>query len=65
MSEMPKVAETNAKTPIDRCVIETARSMVRSDDHELPVLPEVSRQLMQLTGDVNCEPKDIVELFKR
>ena len=44
---------------------DTARSLVESDEHELPVLPEVSVQLMQLTSDVNCDPLDIVELFKR
>jgi predicted ABC-type transport system involved in lysophospholipase L1 biosynthesis ATPase subunit len=48
MSGMPKLAETNAKTLIEGCLIEIARSMVQSDDHELPVLPEVSVQLMQV-----------------
>jgi len=42
-----------------------ARAIVRSDDHELPVLPEVAVQLLKLTADVNCDPKDIVDLFKR
>ena len=46
-------------------LVDTARSLVESDEHELPVLPEVSVQLMQLTSDVNCDPLDIVELFKR
>jgi len=42
-----------------------ARSLLTSDDIELPVLPEVSLQLLELTSDVNCEPKDIIELLRR
>jgi HD-like signal output (HDOD) protein len=42
-----------------------ARAIVRSGDHELPVLPEVAVQLLKLTADVDCDPKDIVDLFKR
>lgn len=46
-------------------LIDVARSIILSDDYELPVLPEVSMQLLKLTGDVDCDPKDIVDLFKR
>ncbi|MEZ6123144.1 MAG: HDOD domain-containing protein [Planctomycetaceae bacterium] len=37
----------------------------QSDQCQLPVLPEVSVQLMKLTADVDCNPADIVNLFKR
>lgn len=44
---------------------DAAAGAVSSDGCELPVLPEVSVQLMKLTGDVECNPADIVALFKR
>ncbi|MEQ9411610.1 MAG: HDOD domain-containing protein [Fuerstiella sp.] len=46
-------------------IADVARAILLSDDHELPVLPDVAVQLLKLTGDVNCELKDIVDLFKR
>ena len=44
---------------------DVALSAVQSDECELPVLPEVSVQLLNLTADIDCEPADIVALFKR
>ncbi len=46
-------------------LLETARAILSGNDHELPVLPEVSVQLLKLTADVDCDPRDIVDLFKR
>ncbi|MCP4785395.1 MAG: HDOD domain-containing protein [Fuerstiella sp.] len=46
-------------------VVDAARSILQSDDYALPILPEVAVQLMNLTADVDCDPKDIVDLFKR
>jgi HD-like signal output (HDOD) protein len=64
MSEMttprPETRTSNSKSLID-----VARSIVCSNDHDLPVLPEVAVQLLKLTADVDCDPKDIVDLFKR
>ncbi len=56
---------SDVESPIATCLVDLARSIVASDEYELPVLPEVSVQLMKLTADVNCDPRDIVELFKR
>lgn len=42
-----------------------ASTAVMTDSIELPVLPEVAVQLLKLTGDINCNPADIVALFKR
>ena len=46
-------------------LLEVARSILSASDYELPVLPEVSVQLLKLTADVDCNPRDIVDLFKR
>ncbi|MEO1979405.1 MAG: HDOD domain-containing protein, partial [Fuerstiella sp.] len=46
-------------------IVDAARSILLSDDHALPILPEVAVQLMELTADIDCDPKDIVDLFKR
>ena len=46
-------------------IVDAARSILQSDDYPLPILPEVSVQLMELTANVDCDPKDIVDLFKR
>lgn len=56
-------AETSAS--IGPLLTDRARSIVWSDDHDLPVLPEVAVQLLELTANVDCDPKDIVDLFKR
>lgn len=40
-------------------------SILTSDHCELPVLPEAAAQLLRLTGDVNCEPADVVNVIKR
>ena len=42
-----------------------AAAAVSSDSCALPVLPEVSVQLLKLTNDIECDPADIVALFKR
>ena len=44
---------------------DAAALAVTSDSVELPVLPEVALQLLKLTGDIECDPVDIVALFKR
>lgn len=46
-------------------MVDAARSVLQSDGQDLPILPEVSVQLLKLTADVDCDPKDIVDLFKR
>lgn len=43
----------------------TVKKLLQSQDVELPVLPEVAVQLLKLTSDVDCDPKDIVDLFRR
>lgn len=40
-------------------------NLLQSDEFDLPVLPEVAVQLLKLTSDVDCDPKDIVDLFRR
>ena len=35
------------------------------DSFELPVLPEVAAQLLQLTNDIDCDPLEIVGLIRR
>jgi HD-like signal output (HDOD) protein len=46
-------------------IVDAARAILQSDGQDLPILPEVSVQLLKLTADVDCDPKDIVDLFKR
>lgn len=41
------------------------RELLEGDQCDLPVLPEVSAQLLRLTSDVNCELAEIVSLIKR
>ncbi|GAB5444135.1 MAG: HDOD domain-containing protein [Fuerstiella sp.] len=43
----------------------TVQKLLQSQEVELPVLPEVAVQLLKLTSDVDCDPKDIVDLFRR
>ncbi|MCA9084167.1 MAG: HDOD domain-containing protein [Planctomycetaceae bacterium] len=49
----------------DTAMIQMARHLVGSNECEIPVLPEVSLELLNLTADVDCNPADIVALFKR
>ncbi|MEZ6059463.1 MAG: HDOD domain-containing protein [Planctomycetaceae bacterium] len=44
---------------------EAVRSILYSDDVDLPVLPEVAAKLLQLTNDIDCEPRDLVDLIRR
>ncbi|GEM_PF-761562 len=44
---------------------EAIEALVKAEDCELPVLPEVAAQLLKLTSDVDCEISDIVALIKR
>ena len=60
MNSQPSNVQHRHDDPAD-----AARSILQSDEYELPVLPEVSVQLLKLTADVNCDPKDIVDLFRR
>lgn len=46
-------------------VRDAARLAVESDGCALPVLPEVALQLLDLTADIDCDPADIVALFRR
>lgn len=57
--------QTSNGQQTDAAMLDVARTMLQSDEHELPVLPEVSVQLLNLTADIDCDPRDIVELFKR
>ncbi len=42
-----------------------AEQLLSSDSVSLPLLPEVSVRLMELTSDVNCDPAEIIELLRR
>ena len=46
-------------------IVDAARAILQSDGQNLPILPEVSVQLLKLTADVDCDPRNIVDLFKR
>ena len=61
---MPTPTLQSEQRPGD-AIRSAAIDAVSSDSCELPVLPEVSVQLLKLTGDVECDPADIVALFKR
>jgi len=61
---IPKIL-SDALPASSTAMVEAARLIVHSDQVDLPVLPEVSAQLLSLTADVECDPKDIVDLFRR
>lgn len=53
---------------LDRNHPELAAFLTRiadEDSFELPVLPEVAAQLLQLTNDIDCDPLEIVGLIRR
>lgn len=54
-----------AEPAVTETIDEAVRFIMESGQFELPVLPEVATQLLQLTNDVNCEVSDIVALIKR
>jgi HD-like signal output (HDOD) protein len=39
--------------------------ILTSDDVELPMLPEVAAQVLEMTSDIDCDPRDLVELIRR
>ena len=59
---MTTATESGSTTP---SLMAVAQRMAANDDQELPVLPEVSAQLLKLTSHVDCDPREIVHLFKR
>lgn len=61
MSTLPP----QTKHEISNTMRSAAATAVTSEKIELPVLPEVAVQLLKLTGDIECDPADIVALFKR
>ncbi len=44
---------------------QAVHSILDADDNDLPVLPEVAAKLLRLTNDIDCEPRDLVELIRR
>ena len=56
---------TDAEVDPEATIHAAVLAAIRADGCELPVLPEVALELLELTSDIDCEPADIVGLFRR
>ncbi|MEZ6129691.1 MAG: HDOD domain-containing protein [Planctomycetaceae bacterium] len=58
-------SSSNATPAVEIDIRHAAAAATESNGCALPVLPEVALQLLDLTADIDCDPADIVGLFRR
>ena len=62
---MSPVITENEEVICSSELAEVMQSILSGNNVELPVLPEVATRVLEMTSDIDCDPRELVELIRR